>query len=532
MSQFRLQSAILPLIYCLFFQQSTALPAASIWDVHIFNGPAPSPQDGPPASANATRDKAYLPYELASIFGSYLVVVIILSVAILTVGRRLRRSAQGSPTTLNMDLVKPSLVVGNQTDPYGPSPISPTKSNQFGPSPVSPTKANQTWPSPKPTSGWGSMRKHQKQDSVQSSVLTFDDSVIEEDRSKNEIEMDRLYAAVAEHENKKEKGPDQPLSPLAQHPPELQHLKRGPAPLQFPLSPPPDQQSFSQSRTSTTSPRRLNKPTPISINNPPSRNSSRSSFASFASFGKKRNTSIRALPISPPMGSPDMAPDNRYGESEPLTPRHYTPGPPPTPPHRDVLHSPHFAPSIRSSRSSNNGYLSPPLQTPRSATFGPIQPPPAIVEEQSRPGFALTVDGVAAAPDGRSEAPLSHTGKGRKPQALKLANSNDSSGTLSLRTAPLPLRALRSPKSTRPPSMIRATELTRPDPHRLMAPGSAMPQTPYSPFYMPQTPLTPMTPSRLVTREERKRAQKAEGRRVLTADDAVQEENEMWGEGY
>lgn len=64
-----------------------------------------------------------------------------------------------------------------------------------------------------------------------------------------------------------------------------------------------------------------------------------------------------------------------------------------------------------------------------------------------------------------------------------------------------------------------------------MAPSSAVPATPYSP-YMPQTPLTPMTPSRLVTREERKRMKKEQGRRVLTQEDAVPEEDAMWGDVY
>lgn len=69
---------------------------------------------------------------------------------------------------------------------------------------------------------------------------------------------------------------------------------------------------------------------------------------------------------------------------------------------------------------------------------------------------------------------------------------------------------------------IRATELTRPHRSRLMAPGSAV----------PQTPQTPLTPSRLVSRAERRRRQKEEGRRVLMADDAVQEKGDMWGGGY
>lgn len=49
---------------------------------------------------------------------------------------------------------------------------------------------------------------------------------------------------------------------------------------------------------------------------------------------------------------------------------------------------------------------------------------------------------------------------------------------------------------------------------------------------MPFTPLTPITPSRLVTREERKRRGKEEGRRVATIDDAVEEEADMWGDAY
>ena len=70
------------------------------------------------------------------------------------------------------------------------------------------------------------------------------------------------------------------------------------------------------------------------------------------------------------------------------------------------------------------------------------------------------------------------------------------------------------------------------DDKRLRAPGTGVPSTPYSPFYFPQTPLTPMTPSRLVTREERKRAKKEEGRRVATEQDAVITEEDMWGDSY
>lgn len=84
-----------------------------------------------------------------------------------------------------------------------------------------------------------------------------------------------------------------------------------------------------------------------------------------------------------------------------------------------------------------------------------------------------------------------------------------------------------------PTNNISTTILERPlkghaHMNHLRSPMTGVPATPYSP-YMPYTPLTPMTPSRLVTREERKRAKKEEGRRVLTEEDRVVEEDEMWG---
>ena len=179
-----------------------------------------------------------------------------------------------------------------------------------------------------------------------------------------------------------------------------------------------------------------------------------------------------------------------------------------------------------------------PAQTPRTATF-PVAPPPAIAEEQhardadAASGFHFALD---PAPGSGQTTPKSNK-MGRfksKPAPLTLGTGAGagSKGSLPLRTAPLPFRSLLSPRSQRAPANdIRAQEVVRPDKSRLLAPGSAVPATPYSP-YMPQTPLTPMTPSRLVTREERKRMKKEQGRRVLTQDDVVPEENDMWGDGY
>lgn len=59
-------------------------------------------------------------------------------------------------------------------------------------------------------------------------------------------------------------------------------------------------------------------------------------------------------------------------------------------------------------------------------------------------------------------------------------------------------------------------------------PKTGVPQTPYSP-YTPFTPMTPVTPRHLVSREDRKRNKKKEGLKVLSEDDLVKDDEDMWG---
>jgi hypothetical protein len=557
----------------------------SIWDISIDESPAPPPQDGPPLSAGAIRDKAYLPLEIGAVLGSYFLSLIVITSAILTVGRRLRRSAQTHPKGLAMEMLKPLRTIGN------PSDIDMSKSpdsNAWGPSPVTPIDKKDAWPNLARKTSWGTSRKSQKKHvSVQSSVVTFDDSIVEEDKTKAELEMERLYAAVAQHEDKKEKSRSLTNDkPLAQHPPELQHLRLA-APV--PQPPPIPDEPMSPSRTSSkspmnsTSPRatRSGRPTPLSFNGTAS-HSRASSRTSMGSFAGRRHGSIRdlqiSLPISPPMGSPEIMSDNMryYGESEPLSPRAYTPREPPTPPyrkdsqssrHEQSMTSPkkshfskHFTPSIRSSRTSANDSPSqtprtatfPPSQTPRTATFPPSQtprtatfPPSQTPRTAKFPTFTVTHESVESLDqqvEQVMDAPLpipdqsgEKTPKGARKKAplnLRITGGGESTASLPLRTAPLPFRSMGTPGFARPPSMIKATVIERKMDNRLRAPGTGVPSTPYSPFYFPQTPMTPMTPSRLVTREERRRQKKEEGRRVATIEDAVIDEEDMWGESY
>ena len=525
------------------FVLAAAATPSSIWHVSIWEAPAPPPGKGPPISASALRDPRYLPAQIASIIGAYVFSVIVIGTAILLVGRRLRRAAQASPGTLAMEMMKP--VKHDVPKAFDPSPISPSKSDPFGPSPESTVDMRNNWPSPNPnrspnksarsSDGWGSIAKggHKKQQpSVQSSVITFDESVIEDDKERNQREMERLYAAVMEHDEKKSTSvvnlSDEPPPLSPQYPPELQHLR---STQQSSSIPQPRSDTKSPARTLTRSPPTSSKPTPLSFH---SRNSSRSSFGSFS---KRRG--IRHLPISPPMGSPDLIPDynDAYGESEPLSPRIYDdPGPPPpTPPAKNASKSQETHIDRLSPRSAR--FPEPSVRTPRTS----IPPTPTIAIETIPEGYSRSE--FQSRNSERSESGnLSKPRRTPAPLALRTQALNSSSSQRnapqqlnSLRSAPLPLRNQHPTEynSNRPPSTIKATVLERkvPNNHSLRTPQTGVPMTPYSP-YMPFTPLTPMTPSRLVTKEERRRQKKEEGRRVATIDDAVEEEGDMWGDAY
>ncbi|KAL8765271.1 MAG: hypothetical protein Q9209_007593 [Squamulea sp. 1 TL-2023] len=513
------------LSYC---SLATALPK-NIWHVSIFRGPAPSRESGPPLSANSLRDTAYLPSQIGAIFGAYLLSLLIIGGGLLFVGRRLRRSAQASPQTLAMEMVKPLRQDINKA--FDPSPIdpSPAPKDLYGPSPNSTLDMKNNWPSPDKSRSsvrWPSVKSPQNyQPSIQSSVITFDESVIEDDKTRNEKEMERLYAAVMEHEELKSTGSLPPKETLpSQHPPELQHLRNNTLSSR-PASPPLRDNTKSPARTLTTSPKKSIRPSPIMTHD---RNSSRSSFGS---FGKRRG--IRNLPISPPMGSPDLVPEHmgQYGETEPLSPRFYDPGPPPpTPPPKDAkVQKSQPEPFNTPVSSPRQGSVREALRTPR--TSGPtFQPVPEIVEHPASQEQVPTIQRPTFTSPKAKRAPA--------PLSLKTGlTTAGSTGALPLRSAPLPFRNLNNSRganncSDRPPSMIKATVLERKLPDRsLGTPRTGVPRTPYSP-YMPFTPLTPMTPSRLVTREERKQKEREEGRRVVTVEDRVEEESEIWGDAY
>ncbi|KAL9123980.1 MAG: hypothetical protein Q9217_006646 [Psora testacea] len=497
----------------------------SIWHVSIFQDPAPPPGKGPPVQASALRDESYLPAQIASIIASYVLSVLLIGTAILFVGRRLRRAAQASPKTLSMEMMKPANT--DTTAAFDPSPVSPRKNNPYGASPDSTIDMRNNWPSPnrslRGSSGWGSIQRgHKKQPSEsQASVVTFDESVIEDDKVRNEREMERLYAAVMEHDEKRSTlGSKVDLAGQAQprHPPELQHLRDVSQP-----SDPSRADIKSPAKPITRSPEISSRPTPISVH---SRNSSRSSFGS---FGRKRG--VRGLHISPPMGSPGLAPDydDGYGDTESLKPRLYPdPGPPPlTPDEQKALR--HRQEQKDNTRPSPNDTRFPitSLRKGSNVTLPPGVQTHTIPEVSSGSELQTWNNDRLKASKKKTPAPLA-----LRTQAAAGATAQHHP----LGVTPLPLRNAHptnyNADRPEPSPTIKATVLERKiSGHSLRSPMTGVPMTPYSP-YMPKTPLTPMTPSRLVTREERRRREKEEGRRVPTIEDAVEEEADMWGDAY
>lgn len=488
----RIPSAVSLLFFLSSLFQSIDLATArptSIWDVNIFRGPAPPPDQGPPLSANAVRDKSQLKFEIIGIVGAYLAWLIITLLLLLFVGTRLRRRTQTSNRTLSMEMVKPA-----------PGPLA----NQPKASVEPPLKSPGKMASLRSWASGGKSHAH-KQSNV--SVSTIDEKILEADRVKNMDEMTKLYAAVMAHDEERSQkdhssgqtsprtpqfppqynGPPTPRSPYhlpptprspyykprvggglasprsPRYPAEFQHL-RTPSPeaeadhdiqpvaqvLAHPLAPTPAEELGSSRSTSQTSSRKT-KVSPLSFI---------STRADSADPGKKRPNaiSVRGQPISQPLGSATLTEASIYSGDGTASPRIYNPGPPPPTPGQKSA-------AVTSSE----------MEVEKHA-------PPAAVSLRS-----------GAASNSSNSLPFRQF-------------YNDS-----LRSAP----------------PTKTTFVDRRESALGVHPKTGVPRTPYSP-YMPFTPMTPVTPRTLVTKKEMKKNKKKEGLKVVTEDDMVLSDEDLW----
>lgn len=496
---------------------------ANIWTVDIENGPAPSPEDGPPLSAHASRNPALLAGQICGIIGAYLATVFILGSLLLTVGRSMRRVALSAYHSASTEMVKPTI-------------------KQFDDSPLS-SHSQRSWYSPrrlkKKRSMQGSTRTVSNPGSpAVQSIASFDPGVIEADRMARQQELEHLYAAALAQEAAKSRttitedevvpaGPTSSRSRrqpprLLTSAPALAHLHLHDSQVS-PVSPrspiraiyPPRSPRFQPTSPISPLPPDYGPPTSPKprMPNSPGAASTRTRTSSFGSQadGKRPRKGLRNLRIQ-----------HRHYPSEvsdeevrtPLTPRYYTdPGIPPSPPPRSE------APTTPG---THDGYGTP--VDVRDFDEIRAMPRPEPQRAGSHQYEVPQVDGSASR---QMELRLDTAVLGGRNINNRTPSSNISVSTLGT----LPFRAMAHPDGLPLPSPGLVTRTTYLERRRdmLSAPRTGM-ATPYSP-YMPFTPITPVTPH-LTSRAERRQRERDQGRRAPAAQDQVIDEEEMWGSGY
>ncbi|KAJ4360602.1 uncharacterized protein N0V89_001168 [Didymosphaeria variabile] len=428
-----------------------------------YRDPAPSPQDGPPASANATRDRNLLPAQICGIVGAYAVTVLIWGILLVTVGRKMRRRTENSPKTLELELVTKRPSLRSPTSPIGSARsvsswrkiFRKEKDIENGDVPESPIAISPVIHSP------GS----------------FDQRIIDENKARAQAEMERLYAAVMDHDRKKSIASQASLDsnePQAHSPRRPSAINTNMTSHSNPSSPVKAIYPPGYSNGPPTAPLPRERPT-----------SQRSVLSKKSTSSSKRGFNLKNLRISGPIQKyPGESGDE---ERTPLSPRYYhNPGAPPSPP------------------TQQNSPTTPADLEEAYEHLDTVQPLPRPAPQRHN----------------SSNAP-SPTTRGPNP-TLTLSKSATSSQN------ELPLRGYAEPLKS--PS-LRTTVLNRRAEHLGMnTPKTGVPYTPYSP-YMPFTPVTPVTPH-LVTKKERKMAKKWDGRKQADRGDLVQSPKEIFGDAW
>lgn len=434
-----------------------------------YKNSAPAPEDGPPASYNASRDPNRLPYDIAGVVGGYVLTVLIFGVLLLTVGRRMRRKALDPPKALELELQNKPIRPSIRTAPLQSPPLS--------------ARSATSW-----------LKKFKKSDSVVSppqspdigSPTSFDQKVIDAHQQRAQDDMERLYAAVMDHDAKKNYSNvsvnemEQPRPNPDRRRPSAISTTRSQNNDDSPISPvkaiyPPGYQNGPMTAPMPHDRLRSSEP-PAS---PHSILSKRSQASTTTTASKNARFNLKNLRISGPVQRyPGVDSDDEA--HTPLSPRfHHPPAPPSPPTQQNSPTTPH----------------DPVAAYDPTEHLDHVQPLPRPAPHRlASPGITLS---------------------------KSAASSNNS----------LPLRSFAEP--LRSPG-IQTTVLDRRNEKLgtgLKTPHTGVPFTPYSP-YMPFTPITPVTPH-LVSKKDRKAAAKLEGRRLAALkEDMVQSPKEIFGDAY
>ncbi|PSS15022.1 hypothetical protein M430DRAFT_29040 [Amorphotheca resinae ATCC 22711] len=494
-------------------------------------GPAPPPEDGPPLSAGASRNKSLLPAQISGIVGAYLLSACIVSIGIFLVGRSLRRRIAAAYKARDIEMIEtvPHSINTQFNPQFNPqSPASPRSFN----SPSSWTSQEKSAPNPyvfPPTSPRSPRSPYSPTTPPSFGDPNVDSRVVERDQQLMERDLEEIYSYVMQQEEAKAAG-----VPISEMPLPAKLQNAGPAP------PAASQRSPAK---------KAEKQRPANIMLVPeeskSPKSSRASSIISSIVSPRKSGFKKNLRISSPIQSPKDGnyPGGTAEEREPLTPRYYAPPPPPPIPTDQVPYQP-TRQNSGNSVASHTRTIAEQLEP-----YGPGSTS-AFHNNRSQASFGSQLSGptLPSSPKPRSSLfPISTSTPGPS-NNLNTASPNSavtpsstitpSSATSSMRQLPLrqfePPMASPSYASFQQSTKTTVLERTTPDPSKgpttagLKTPWSAG-AVPYSP-YQPFTPMFPISP-RLVTREDRKKMKKQEKkmglspRTELVADD-------LWDSGY
>jgi hypothetical protein len=427
---------------------------------------SPAPEDGPPASYHASRDPSRLPYDVAGLVGGYVLTVLIWGLLLLTIGRKMRRKALEPPKALELELQNKPIQPSSKTAPLTSPPLS--------------ARSASSW-----------LRKFKKNDSAvgspQSPAIgsptSFDQKVIDNHNERAQADMERLYAAVMDHDAKKNYS-NVSVNEMEQNSGSTE--RRRPSAISTTRSQTNNDSAISPIKAiyppgyhngPATAPmphdRRRDQYPPAS---PRSIVSKRSQASNATTNSKSTRFNLKNLRISGPAQKyPGVDSDDEA--HTPLSPRFNRPGAPPSPP------------------------------TQQNSPVTPYDPDEALDRVQPLP----------------RPAPQRLGSQGSTTPGITLTKSATSSN------ASLPLRSFAEPLKS--PGIQTTVLDRRVDKLSMTTPKTGVPFTPYSP-YMPFTPITPVTPH-LVSKKDRKAAQKLEGRRMAALkEDMVQSPKEIFGDAY
>ncbi|KAI1429779.1 hypothetical protein F5Y12DRAFT_336794 [Xylaria sp. FL1777] len=501
-----------------FIPLCSAAPDLTVYSNYF--DPAPSPEDGPPLSAGALRNPAYLPAQIGGIIGAYALSIVVVAAILLSLAKNRRKRITAGEAGLDTyeeygyQFAFPPEVKASDNPHNCPYPYPPE-------TPKSPIK-NFSYPTPSGDQGQTPYTFSGSFSTYSTSTLGInplvDQRVVAADREMAQQQLEEMYKYVLEHEAAKEAGTpiERPPTPLAK---------------QFPTAASPKPSILKKSK---------HKPSNLELGNgEPERQSRTSSILSVLKSPRKKN--VKGITISAPIMTPMSGtfPRQDGEEMNVIPPRHYAPAsPPPIPTDQPAY--------LQSSRYTGPvAPITPPDLSPESTQSIDERIGAQFGHSRYDSQAPTEVDPVSATSE-RSTTPLVGLPSSPKPNATRFPSlpaspkpgatfptSPRPGQSFSRPNAPsavrtggtLPLRAYEPSLSSPSAQTTKQTTFERTMP---LSPGARTPWTgapvPYSP-YQPFSPVVPITPS-LVTKADRKRMKQLQPKTPTMQ--MVQSSDDIW----